>query len=90
MIEENGIAIQAKIVPNSKEFKIVGFDEWSNSLKIRVKSAPEKGKANEELTKKLQEILKTKIKILQGKTTGSKKIWIENYSKQKLLEALNH
>lgn len=60
MIEENGIAIQAKIVPNSKEFKIVGFDEWSNSLKIRVKSAPEKGKANEELTKKLRKYLKLK------------------------------
>lgn len=91
MAEENGIIIKAKILPNSKEFKIVGFDEWSNSLKIRVKSAPEKGKANKELIEKLQEMLKTQIKILQGKTTGNKTIWIKNYSRQKLPEALkNH
>ena len=91
MIEEKGIALEIKVVPNSKEFKIVGFDEWSNSLKIKVKSAPEKGKANKELVEKLQEILKTKVKILQGEKSANKKILIEKYSSEKLLDALkNH
>ncbi len=55
------------------------------------KAAPEKGKANKELIEKLQEMLKTQIKILQGKTIGNKTIWIKNYSKQKLSETLkNH
>lgn len=88
MIEENGTAVDAKIVPNSREFKILGFDEWSSALKIKVKSAPEKGKANKELVERLQEMLKTKVKILQGEKSSEKKLWIENYSRQKLLDAL--
>ncbi len=92
MIEEKGALLEAKIVPNSNEFKIVGFDEiWGNALKIKIKSAPEKGKANKELIEKLQEILKTKVIIVQGKKSSKKKILVENYSMQKLLAALkNH
>ncbi len=91
MIEEKGTVVKAGIVPNSMEFKIIGFDEWSSALKIKLTSAPEKGKANKELVEKLGKILKTKVKILQGEKSSNKKILIENYSRQELLEALeNH
>lgn len=89
-MKQTGLTLEIKVVPGSKEFRIVGFDSWSNALKIKVKSAPEKGKANKELTEKLEETLKAKVKILQGEHSSTKKILVENYSKEKLLKAINN
>ncbi|MDI3533843.1 MAG: uncharacterized protein PWQ82_208 [Thermosediminibacterales bacterium] len=50
------------------------------TLKLNVKSAPEKGKANKEIIKYLSkqfEIPKSKIKILSGETSSLKIISIE-------------
>ena len=81
--------IFVKVKPNAQKNEIKIVD--SKHYLISVKEPPEKGKANKELIEKLQEMLKTEIKIVSGKTTSSKRILIENYSKQKLLETLkNH
>ena len=85
--KNNGIELDLEVIPNSKEFEIVGFNPWTNSLKIKVKEVAEKGKANKELVKALEKILKTKVEIIKGKKNRQKKIFAK-IAKEKLIELL--
>ena len=79
-----------KVMPSS------GRKEWqldkSGLLKCYLKSAPEKGKANQELIKILSKTLNitlAEIEIMAGATSRNKKIKIEtNLSYVQLLEQL--
>lgn len=79
-----------KVMPSS------GRNEWqldkSGLLKCYLKSAPEKGKANQELIKILSKTLNitlAEIEIMAGATSRNKKIKIEtNLSYVQLLEQL--
>lgn len=73
---------QVKITPNAHKNEIVGRKE--GILNIRIKSVPEKGRANEELVDFLAECLdiaKSKIEIVSGHTSRLKKIRIEGIEK---------
>jgi len=67
-----------KVIPKSSESKIVG-EMADGVLKIKLKSAPIEGKANEELIKLLAKhfkVAKTNIEILKGKTGKNKVVEI--------------
>ena len=76
------IVLNLKVIPNSSGFEILEFDEEKSFLKIKVKSRPQKGQANNELLKELKKIL-GEIKIISGLNSRNKKILI---SRQKLQE----
>ncbi len=66
--------LKVKVIPSSSKDCIAGWLE--NSLKIKVKAPPEKGKANKAVIKVLEKILdlpKGSIDITGG-TTSSKKV----------------
>ena len=69
--------IKAEIQTGKKEFKILEFDEDQGKMKIQVKSAPIKGKANKEITTNLKKILKSKVTIIKGQTSNKKTLLIE-------------
>ena len=77
-----------EIVPNSSQFKIMAFNDWTNALKIKVTEKALKGKANKELLEKLEKVFKTKIEILQGEKSRKKKILLRNISKKEIIEKL--
>lgn len=77
-----------EVIPNSKEFKIAGYNPWTNALKIKVRGKALKGEANKELVKNLEKLLKTKIKIIAGEKSRKKKIFLENSSGKKAAEIL--
>lgn len=65
--------LNINVIPRSSETKIV--EQNDNFLKIKIKSAPEKGKANDELIKFLAKhfkISKSKVNIIKGKTSRNK------------------
>lgn len=64
--------IKIQAIPDSKEFEILGFDEWRNALKIKVHSKAEKGLANKELEERLGKIFGCEVKIAKGKKSRSK------------------
>ncbi|MBN1160046.1 MAG: YggU family protein [Candidatus Diapherotrites archaeon] len=66
-----------EVIPGSKKFSVVGVNEWTGNLKIRVENLPVKGKANNEIEKKLTEFFEAKVKILKGEKTGKKLIEID-------------
>ena len=59
----SGMEIKVHVKPNAPENKIISRgDVW----KIAIAAPAEKGKANRELIKFLQEVLKCKVEIVRG------------------------
>lgn len=72
------LIIKAKITPKSGRSEISGFLD-DGTMKVKLKAAPEQGKANEELVELLAEelnISKKNIAIISGHTSPLKKILI--------------
>ena len=72
------VQILVKVVLKASTDDVVGWEQ--DSLKIRLKALPEKGKANASLIKLLSKKLKvasSRIHIVKGKTSRSKVIQIE-------------
>jgi len=70
--------IQVKVIPNSSQNKVLGFEE--GVLKIKCTATPEKGKANASvvaLLSKYYQVPKSAIEIIKGKTESKKVIRIE-------------
>jgi len=65
----NGCLLEIKVIPNSKEFKLIGAN-FAGQLRLKCASPPVKGQANTEIENKLGEFFgtKTKVKIVRGKT----------------------
>ncbi|PIN85375.1 MAG: YggU family protein [Candidatus Diapherotrites archaeon CG11_big_fil_rev_8_21_14_0_20_37_9] len=70
--------LDLEITPNSKEFGILGFNSWTNALKVRVKEKATKGKANQELITELGKLLDAKVMIIKGEKSNHKKILVES------------
>lgn len=75
--------IQVKVVPKSRETAFIEKMD-DETYKIRLRAAPEKGRANEELIKFLSEnllITKDSIKIISGHTDPRKLLKIPDDTK---------
>lgn len=74
--------LRIKVIPKSAKTEIVDImedTEHGKTIKIRVKAAPERGKANEELIKFLSkelDVSTAQISIISGKTDRIKLIRI--------------
>lgn len=63
-IKNNSLKIIVK--PNSPRNEILSYDPNKKAVRIAVKAAPEKGKANHELIKFISKLLKKKAAIISG------------------------
>ena len=78
LAQKKSIVIQIKVTPKSPRSEIVGIMA-DGTIKVRVKSAPERGRANEEIIHILSKALgidEHDIEILHGTTGKLKKIKI--------------
>ena len=72
------LLIKVKVITAAGKQKL--FLDKSGKMKCRLKSTPEKGKANSELIKYLSKLIKmptSKIRILSGHTSKNKTLKIE-------------
>ncbi|HRY91291.1 MAG TPA: DUF167 domain-containing protein [Candidatus Gracilibacteria bacterium] len=75
---QKSVTFQAKITPKSGKHEISGIMA-NGTVKIKLKAAPEQGKANEELVELLADELnlsKKNITIIKGQTSPKKTIQI--------------
>ena len=63
-IHNNKLKILVK--PNSPKNQIISYDDNKKALRVSIKAAPEKGKANQELIKFISKLLKKKVEIVKG------------------------
>ena len=66
--------IEVSVVPNSSAFKIIQKD---GKIKVHLRSAPEKNKANLELIKELSALLGCTVSIISGQTSKRKKLRVD-------------
>lgn len=74
--------ISIKVTPRAKESLII--EDFENNLKIKVKSPPVDGRANQEILELLADyykIPKSQIQIIQGSKSRNKLIKISGLSK---------
>jgi len=83
--------LPVKIQPNSSKNEIAGFE--GEVLKIRIKAAPEKDKANLELIRFLSKkfnISRSDITIIKGRTSRKKMLQLENISRKDLEQIIKN
>jgi uncharacterized protein (TIGR00251 family) len=67
--------IQIKVVPKSSRDEIAGW--LGERLKVRVRAAPERGKANAAVEKLLSDVLGTPARVVVGHATPMKTVEID-------------
>jgi uncharacterized protein (TIGR00251 family) len=86
LTEKNGsLVFNARVLPKSSKSEIVG--EIDGALRVKLKSPPVDGAANEELIKLLAKefgVAKSAIEIISGQTSKTKQILVANISIEKL------
>lgn len=83
------VYLNIEVNPNSKEFSIYAYNTWRNRFQIRIKSPPQKGKANKEIVKEFSNIFKKDIEIDKGDKSSQKTLIIYNISKEEVLRFFN-
>lgn len=86
---DDGVVFVTKIVPGSSRTAVCGL--LDGMLKIKVSSAPEKGKANQcllEFLAKQLAVKKKAISIVSGSTNPVKQVQVFGISAQTLLKKL--
>ena len=64
------------VKPNSKENKILSYDENKQALRVSIEAPAEDNKANIEVIKFFSKLLKKKVTIRSGLKSKEKLIWI--------------
>ena len=88
-VQDGAVLLPVKIVPGASRTVVLG--EWNGRLRSAVAAAPEKGKANAELTAFLAKRLgvrKSDVSVVQGSTTPLKRIRIERVAPERILARL--
>lgn len=83
------VTFPVKVVPGSSRTQIVGL--LGPALKVKISAPPEKGKANQELTKFLSQILDlphSAVAVTSGPTNPQKEITCQNLDPQTLIQKL--
>ena len=84
MTSKGSTIIEIKVKPQSKKFKI----KLNDILVISCTQPPMKGKANQELVKKLSKIFNTKVEIISGHHSRRKKIIIKDVPEEETRKIL--
>lgn len=58
--------IKLIVKPNSNKNELIGFNKEKDAYIVRIKTKPEKGKANIEIIKFFSKLLKKRVKIIKG------------------------
>lgn len=84
-----GIVLQIQVLPNAPKSQIIG--EHNQALKIKIKSPPVDGKANEEIIRffsQIFQISKSKIEVLRGEKSKIKSILVRGLNLSQVKDAI--
>jgi len=87
--KDSSVTFSVRVIPRSSRTEIVG--EHDSALKIKLKSPPVEGAANEELVRflsKLFGVTKAQLDIISGQTSRNKRIRISDLSADKISSIL--
>ena len=82
---DGGILVDIEVSPNASKFQISGYNSWREKIEIRIKSLPQKGKANKEIIKELSKLTKKEVEIISGLKNHHKTVKISKMSRDEFL-----
>lgn len=77
-----------EVSPNSDKFQITGYNEWRQTLEVKIKSPPTKGKANKEIIKEFSALSGTQVEIIAGHKSRLKTLKILEIDKKEFIMIL--
>ncbi|HSO25480.1 MAG TPA: DUF167 family protein [Methanobacteriaceae archaeon] len=77
---EDGILVDIEVSPNASKFEISGYNTWRERIEIRIKSLPQKGKANKEIIKEFSKLTRNQVEIISGLKSHQKTLKISKMS----------
>jgi hypothetical protein len=86
--KSDGITVDLEVIPNASKFQIYGYNEWRNRLNVKIKSIPNKGKANKEIMNEFKKLTNCSVEIISGQKSHQKTIKIFAITKEKFQELL--
>lgn len=87
---EEGILVDIEVSPNSLKFKISGYNDWRDEIGVKIKSIPQKGKANQELIKEFSKITSCDVEIASGHKSRHKTLKIYGINKKDFEELIKN
>lgn len=85
---EGGILVDIEVSTKSNKFEISGYNTWREAIEIRIKSVPQKGKANKEITKEFSKLTRNPVEIVTGHKSHHKTLKIHNMGKDEFLKIM--
>ena len=85
-----GILVDIEVSPKSKKFEIIGYNHWREKIEIRIKSVPQKGKANKEIVNEFSSLAGSQVEIISGLKSHHKTLKVYNISKLQFLDILKN
>ncbi|MFP4045810.1 MAG: DUF167 family protein [Candidatus Aenigmatarchaeota archaeon] len=84
----NGILLEVKAGPNSDDFFLQGFNEWTGRLEIKLSEPARDGKANRELVEELNKMTGKEVVLKSGHKSRKKTVLIKDITEEELKEKL--
>ena len=81
-VNRGDVKIKVYVIPNSKENKIDGYNEWKKAIVVRVRAPASEGKANRELEKFLSKFFESNVTIISGKKSRDKVVLIKSSERE--------
>ncbi len=88
MILLNNQKLNLKVLTNQKHFKLLNFNALTKTLKIQVKSLPEKGKANTEIEQNLSKIFSKNVSIIRRFKSNKKIVLMQETTEKELKDLI--
>ena len=85
---KDGVLLNIEVSPKSDKFRITGYNPWRESVEVKIKAIPQKGKANKEIISEFSKITETAVEILSGHKSHHKILKIYDISEDDLIEIL--
>ncbi|HTX61227.1 MAG TPA: DUF167 domain-containing protein [Methanobacterium sp.] len=86
---EEGVLVDIVVSPKSSRFTISGYDEWREEIEVKIKSVPQKGKANQEIVKEFSRLTSMDVKIVSGLKSRHKTLKIYGITKKDFEEIID-
>ena len=83
------VLVDIEVSPNAPGFKISGYNSWRERIELRIKSLPQKGKANQEIVKELSKLTGKDVEIVLGLKSQQKTLKVYDITLGEFLKIIN-
>ncbi len=81
---KDGLLLAIEVSPKSDKFRISGYNSWRESIEVKLKAVPQKGRANKEIITEFSRIVGHPVEIVSGQKSHHKILKIYNMDEEHL------